>query len=137
MLTVLTEYLDSIRNSLRLNLTAEKEVIDELTKIKGIGKAKAETLYRTGFDSLEKLKKASVKEFEKIDGITEILAKEIVEKFQEQSKTKKEETKKEESSQDKPKKQEEIKEEKDKDDKNEKTEEKTDSKENENKTKGD
>jgi len=30
MLTVLTEYLDSIRNNLRLDLTAEKEVIDEL-----------------------------------------------------------------------------------------------------------
>ena len=33
-------------------------VIKELTKIKGVGKAKAETLYNKGFDSLDKLKKS-------------------------------------------------------------------------------
>ena len=35
----------------------KKEVIEKLTKIKGIGKAKAEVLYKNGFDSLEKFKK--------------------------------------------------------------------------------
>ncbi len=72
----------------------KKEVIDELIKIKGIGKAKAETIYKNGFDSLEKLNKASVKEFEKIDGITKPLAKEIFEKFQGKPKIKKVEKKK-------------------------------------------
>ena len=38
---------------------AKKDVIDSLTKVKGIGKAKAELIYKNGFDSLEKLKKSS------------------------------------------------------------------------------
>ena len=72
----------------------EKEVIDKLTKIKGIGKAKAEVLYKNGFDSLEKLKKATFQDYVKIDGITEALANELVNSFQEKTSTKKVKTEK-------------------------------------------
>lgn len=68
----------------------KKEVIEKLTKIKGIGKAKAEVLYKNGFDSLEKLKKAKPEELVKIEGITEALAKELVNAFKEKTKPKKE-----------------------------------------------
>jgi large subunit ribosomal protein L32e len=74
----------------------KKEVIERLTKIKGIGKAKAEVLYKNGFDSLEKFKKATTKELVKIDGITEALAKELVNAFKEKPKPKKETKKPEE-----------------------------------------
>jgi len=67
----------------------KKEVIERLTKIKGIGKTKAETLYKNGFDSTEKLKKATFEEFVKIDGITDALAKELVSTFQKKPSAKK------------------------------------------------
>jgi large subunit ribosomal protein L32e len=60
---------------------AKKDVIDNLTKVKGIGQAKAEQIYKNGFDSLEKLKKSSLEDFVKIEGITETLAKELVKSF--------------------------------------------------------
>ena len=56
---------------------AKKDVINEFTKIQGIGKAKAEALYNKGYDSLEKLKKSNVKDLTKVDGITESIAKNI------------------------------------------------------------
>jgi len=74
----------------------KKEVIEKLTKIKGIGKAKAEVLYKNGFDSLEKLKKAKPEELVKIDGITEALATDLVNAFKEKPKPKKEVKKPEE-----------------------------------------
>jgi large subunit ribosomal protein L32e len=61
----------------------KEEVIKEFTEIKGLGKAKAELLYKSGFDSLEKLKKASVKDLSKIDGISESVAKNIKEQLKE------------------------------------------------------
>lgn len=67
----------------------KKDVIDSLTKVKGIGNAKAELIYKNGFDSLEKLKKSSIKDFMKIDGITESLAKELVKTYQEKTEPKK------------------------------------------------
>ena len=39
---------------------AKDDVVKDFTKIKGVGKAKAELLYDKGFDSLEKLKKAII-----------------------------------------------------------------------------
>jgi len=68
---------------------AKKDVIDSLTKVKGIGQAKAEEIYKKGFDSLEKLKKSSLEDFVKIDGITESLAKELVKSFQDKIEPKK------------------------------------------------
>lgn len=57
-------------------MTKDK-VIKEFTTLRGVGKAKAELLYSQGFDSLEKLKNASVEDLVKIKGITEKNAKDI------------------------------------------------------------
>jgi len=56
---------------------AKGDIIKEFTKIKGVGKTKAELLYDKGLNSLEKLKKATAKDLVKIDGITENIAKDI------------------------------------------------------------
>ena len=56
----------------------KEDVIKEFTKIKGVSKAKAELLYKNGFDSIEKLKVAKTKDLEKIDGITSSIAKNIL-----------------------------------------------------------
>ena len=64
----------------------KKDVINEFTRIKGIGKAKAEALYNSNFDTLEKLKKANVEDLVKVDGITEIIAKNIKDQFKEKNK---------------------------------------------------
>lgn len=69
------------------------ELIKELTNVKGIGKAKAELLIKKGFDSIDKIKKASTEDLIKIDGITENLAKDINNHFKEQKQEKEEKTK--------------------------------------------
>jgi len=73
----------------------KKDAINEFTKIKGIGKAKAEALYDNNFDTLEKLKKANVKDLLKVDGITETIAKDIKNHFEEKPKITKTKTPKE------------------------------------------
>ena len=60
---------------------AKEDVIKEFTKLKGVGKTKAELLYKNGFDSLEKLKKASIKDLAGIKGLTEKNAKDIKQQF--------------------------------------------------------
>ena len=55
----------------------KKETIEQFSNIKGIGKGKAELLFNTGFDSLEKIQKASIEELTKIKGINEKLATDI------------------------------------------------------------
>jgi len=73
------------------------ELINLLTSIEGIGKAKAEAIYNSGMDSIEKLRKASLEDLTKIKGISEELAKKIkehVDKLEEkETKEKTEETK--------------------------------------------
>jgi large subunit ribosomal protein L32e len=61
---------------------AKKDVINDFTKIQGVGKAKAEALYKKGYDSLDKLKKADVKELTKVEGITDNIAKNIKKQFE-------------------------------------------------------
>jgi large subunit ribosomal protein L32e len=61
---------------------AKKDVINDFTNIQGIGKAKAEALYSNGYDSLDKLKKADIKELTKVEGITESIAKNIKKEFE-------------------------------------------------------
>jgi len=56
---------------------SKQEVVKELSNIKGIGKAKAESIYDNGFDSIDKIKKASIKDLTKVNGITESIAKNI------------------------------------------------------------
>ena len=62
---------------------AKEDVIKEFTKIKGVGKAKAELLYDKGFDSVDKLKKASAKDLAKVEGVTETIAKNIKDQLKE------------------------------------------------------
>jgi large subunit ribosomal protein L32e len=61
----------------------KEDIVKELSKIKGIGKTKGELLYKKGFNSFDKLKKASIKDFVKIEGITESIAKNIKDQFKE------------------------------------------------------
>ena len=56
---------------------SKDDVVKEFMKIKGVGKAKAELLYANGFDSLDKLKKASIEDLTKVKGITVSLAEDI------------------------------------------------------------
>jgi len=85
---------------------AEKDLIKELTKIKGVGEAKAKAIIDGGFDSIEKIKKAKKKDLTEIKGVTDSIANKIINNYQEkkkveektpkntQKKQKKEETKK-------------------------------------------
>lgn len=65
----------------------KESVLKEFEALKGVGKAKAKLLYDNGYESLEKLKKAKMKDLTKIKGISEKNAKEILD----QLKAKKEE----------------------------------------------
>ena len=67
---------------------AKDDFIKELTSIKGIGKARAEDLFKNGYDSMEKLKKASVKDLTKIKGINENVAKDLLNQLKEKPKEK-------------------------------------------------
>lgn len=62
---------------------AKEDIINQLIKINGIGKTKAELVYKKGFNSIDKLKKASVKELIKVEGITEKMANNIKNQFKE------------------------------------------------------
>jgi large subunit ribosomal protein L32e len=53
-------------------------ILKEFEALKGVGKVKAKLLYDNGFDSMEKLKKAKIKDLTKLKGITEKNAKEIL-----------------------------------------------------------
>jgi large subunit ribosomal protein L32e len=56
----------------------KEAILKEFEALKGVGKAKAKLLYDNGFDSMEKLKKAKIKDLTKLKGITEKNAKEIL-----------------------------------------------------------
>ncbi len=77
----------------------KETVLKEFEALKGVGKVKAKLLYDNGFDSLEKLKKAKIKDLTKLKGITEKNAKDILDQLKEKKEktTKKtDETKEEE-----------------------------------------
>lgn len=56
----------------------KEAVLKEFEALKGVGKAKAKLLYDKGFESMDKLKKASVKDLTKIKGISTKNAHEIL-----------------------------------------------------------
>lgn len=56
----------------------KEAVLKEFEALKGVGKVKAKLLYDNGFDSMDKLKKAKVKDLTKLKGITEKNANEIL-----------------------------------------------------------
>ncbi len=57
---------------------AKEDVIKKFTSLKGVGKAKAELLHNSGFNSIEKLKNTTVEDLVKIKGISEKNAKDIL-----------------------------------------------------------
>jgi large subunit ribosomal protein L32e len=61
----------------------KETVLKEFEVLKGVGKVKAKLLYENGFNSLEKLKKAKIKDLTKLKGITEKNAKEILSQINE------------------------------------------------------
>ncbi len=71
----------------------KKSVIKEFTSLKGVGNAKAELIYTSGFDSIDKLKNATVEELKNINGITEKNAKDILSQLKETGKKDSTETK--------------------------------------------
>jgi large subunit ribosomal protein L32e len=56
----------------------KEAVLKEFEALKGVGKVKAKLLYDNGFESIEKLKKAKIKDLTKLKGITEKNANEIL-----------------------------------------------------------
>ncbi len=84
----------------------KESVIKKFTSLNGVGNAKAELLYTSGFDSIDKLKNATVDDLKNIKGITEKNAKDILSQLKEtgeketkpKTKAKPKETKKEETS---------------------------------------
>jgi len=72
----------------------KEEFIKKITEIPGIGKAKAELLYDNGFDSVDKIRKATVEDLIAVKGISKALAEKIKSEFKEE-KAEKEEKKEE------------------------------------------
>jgi len=56
---------------------AKKDVVDKFKSLKRVGESKAELLYESGFDSFDKLKKASIEDLTKVKGINENIAIDI------------------------------------------------------------
>jgi large subunit ribosomal protein L32e len=56
----------------------KEAILKEFEALKGVGKVKAKLLYDNGFNSMEKLRKAKIKDLTKLKGITEKNAKEIL-----------------------------------------------------------
>jgi large subunit ribosomal protein L32e len=78
--------MEFIEQGREKNKMTKKEIIEKISRIKGIGKAKAELLYNNGFDSLEKIRKSSIQNLTKIKGINENLAKNIKKQIDDQIK---------------------------------------------------
>jgi len=79
----------------------KEAVLKEFEALKGVGKAKAKLLYDNGYDSLEKLKKAKIKDLTKLKGVSEKNAKEIIDqlKVKKEKPVKKTDEKKEQAEQ--------------------------------------
>ena len=75
-----TAYILSVKKGRKMT---KKSVIKEFTSLKGVGNAKAELIYTSGFDSIDKLKNATVEELKNINGITEKNAKDILSQLKE------------------------------------------------------
>ena len=76
----------------------KESIIKKFTSLNGVGTAKAELLYTSGFDSIDKLKNATVDDLKNIKGITEKNAKDILGQLKEtkpKTQAKPKETKKE------------------------------------------
>lgn len=78
----------------------KETVLKDFEALKGVGKTKAKLLYDNGFDSMEKLRKATVKNLTKVKGISEKNARDIISQLKEKpvKKTKPSKTKPEQPS---------------------------------------
>lgn len=85
-----TAYILSVKEGRKMT---KKSVIKEFTSLKGVGNAKAELIYTSGFDSIDKLKNATVEDLKNIKGITEKNAKDILNQLKETGKKEPTETK--------------------------------------------
>jgi large subunit ribosomal protein L32e len=79
-----TEYLEG-------EAMDKEEFVKIITSIRGIGKVKAELLYESGFDSIEKIRRATVRDLTKVKGVSESLAEEIKKELGELEKKEEEE----------------------------------------------
>jgi large subunit ribosomal protein L32e len=61
---------------------AKEEILKQFETLKGIGRAKAESLYDHGFTSMDALQKASLDELKSVKGITEKLAQDVYRQLQ-------------------------------------------------------
>jgi large subunit ribosomal protein L32e len=66
---------------------AKKDVVDKFKSLKRVGESKAELLYDSGFDSLDKLEKASIEDLTKVKGISENIAIDIKDQLKKKTKT--------------------------------------------------
>ncbi len=62
----------------RETFKSKENVTKKFATLNGVGNAKAELLYTSGFDSIDKLKNATVDDLKNIKGITEKNAKDIL-----------------------------------------------------------
>jgi len=75
-------YSYDIRNlSIQVRKGAKKELID-LVRLKNIGRVRARRLYNAGYKSIEDLKKASIEDLSRIEGINVLLATSILEQLE-------------------------------------------------------
>jgi large subunit ribosomal protein L32e len=79
----------------------KEEVLNKLTSLKGIGQSKAEALVEDGYDTIDKINKASIEDLIKVKGISKSVAESIKKQLKEQKPSK---------TQEKPKKQKQAKE---------------------------
>lgn len=81
-------------------MAKKDEVIKQLSAFKGVGEAKAASLYENGFDSIEKIRDAPIDKLTEVKGISDTLATKIKEQAEEKIPPK--ETKKEATKEEKP-----------------------------------
>lgn len=84
-------------------MTAKEDVLKTLTSLKGIGKVKAEAIIEAGFDTIEKIKKASIEELTEVNGVSESVASSIQDQLKEKKSSEKPVKKVEKKTEEKPK----------------------------------
>lgn len=85
-------------------MTAKEDVLKTLTSLKGIGKVKAESIIDAGFDSIDKIKNASIEDLTKVNGVSESVASSIQDQLKEVKSAEKPVKKAEKKTEEKPKK---------------------------------
>jgi len=69
------------------NKMAKKDVVNKFKSLNRVGESKAELLYDSGFDSFDKLKKASIEDLTKVKGISENFAIDIKDQLKKKTKS--------------------------------------------------